>query len=46
MKVKKDNKKKIEYERIVKIVKDAEKAAEKFIQSNKSYSSSRQPKYL
>ncbi len=38
--------KKIEYERIVRVVKNAEKTAEKFIQNNKFYPSSNQPKYL
>jgi len=37
---------KIEYERIVKVVKNAEKTAEKFIQNNKFYTSRNQPKYL
>lgn len=46
MKTTKDKQKKIEYERIVKVVKDASKEAEKFIQKNKSYISSTQPKYL
>ena len=46
MMIQKENQKKSEYERIVKIVKEAEKEAEKYIKKNTSINNPSQAKYL